>query len=158
MKIHHADLRNIPFIDAIASRTSNVSITSGSETNLVWQQVDRDTGGFFDLGSDNDSILIPSGIERVDIMASVRWAAVSGGNREIRILKNGSAMSPIRRTITQATLGTNIQTQCIAYGISITSSDTIEIAVFQNQGGAVNVLGTSEDTWVHVRATYAAVP
>ncbi len=144
MKIYGATLIRPGFVGSLVTKTANQSISSGTATNLTWDTVEFDDGNFFDLGSDNDSAIIPAGVSHVDVYANVNWDA-PGVNADsvarAEILKNGSTLDPPHKIALHeedSTIGSEIA--IIGLGIEVQEGDTIEIAAFQDNGVNVNVL------------------
>ena len=82
----------LPFKGALLGRTTDQTIVNQTSTDVVWQAADYDTDGFWS-GSGSANLIIPNGITKVGLTASVRWENISTGDRECWFSKNGSAFN-----------------------------------------------------------------
>jgi hypothetical protein len=151
MKIYQPTLR-LPVISiASAKKTSNQTITTGgSGEALTWDEIVEDSGGWFDLGSDNTVATVPAGVGLVDIIATVRWAAEAGASRQSSVQVNSTDLSPEILIKTQHTAGRVAQHSLVGWSIPVSDGDTVRIVAFQQTGGDKDVLGASDDTFFQI--------
>ncbi len=129
------------------SLTANFSIPDNVITPIDWNTEDEDTGGWWAVGNPS-RITVPTGVTRIDLVASSTWASDPGGSQFVRVLKNSAAVVPSPIT----TEGTGVN-QIAAISVPVVATDIIELAAFQPSGGAINMNGTAGlgHTWITVR-------
>lgn len=141
------------FRGARARKTGNQTIANTTVTTLSWDVEDVDVGGFFDLGSDNTIITIPSGVDRVVLKAQIVWDTSTMGNsfRQV-VLRDASTNSQINgggEDIHQGEGTTGIVHGFSTGPLSVASGDTFEVVVQHNDGGNLDVVG-SVSTWLSI--------
>lgn len=118
------------------ANNSNVKAVFGAGTE-VW-----DEGGFHDTATNNTRVTIPSGGDgKYVLIATGLFAINSTGVRRLRFLKNNTGVSPeVLSTIpAHATLDAGLS---LAVELSLVATDYVELEIFQNSGGALNVSAT----------------
>lgn len=124
---------------AKAVRGTAQSISHNTVTAVAFTGTDEwDTDSYHDPGGANPSRLtFPAGLEGVyRVTATAVFAANSTGRRLIRIQKNGSAV--VGRSDQNAT-GTGVTTVAAVAEVSVAASDYVEVYVFQDSGGSLNL-------------------
>lgn len=125
------------------------SIPNATWTSITWDTEDFDQGGLHSTASNTERITIPTGGDGTYlVIGQIRIAVNATGFRSVRILKNGVASnsffcySSIEANVVDADV-TIIK--FIGFG-KLVAGDYIEIQVYQNSGGALNVQVASDST------------
>ena len=133
----------VPIAYASLRRTGNQSIATGTPTQVSWDAtVAEDPGTWFTSGTD---LNVPSGVDAVAIAATIRFDNSSaGGSRTVTIERNNAPVNSPMSSYTDngpfdATADTIVTVGPIV--LSVTGgSDTLQIEVFQDTGGNLNVV------------------
>lgn len=131
-------------VAARAYNSANISVANGTVTSLNLNSERFDSDDFHSTSSNTSRLTIPSGLGGFyTISASIAWATNSTGERMLGILHNGTTY--IARA-QQATGSTNDLRQNVSTIYNLTAGDYVEISVWQNSGGALNVLSVGNDS------------
>ena len=131
---------------AMASRTTNQSITLNTDTLVQFDTENYDDGGFITLASANTKITIPSGYNRAILFAECFWDAI-GGNKFLQIKKNGSFTYPgAANVVLNSGVGTD-RIQCSTGVMAVTNGDFFEVNVNCSQTHNVNPVYFSIIAW-----------
>jgi hypothetical protein len=121
---------------ARVKRTSNQSIPDNTVTTMSWQSEQ------FDIGDDNWSVGSPTrltaqrdGVYKID--AGLVWANNTTGRRQLQVLFNGTTIIALLEFGIETVSGICYPNLSTVYQMS--TSDFVELRVFQNSGGALNV-------------------
>lgn len=120
----------------LARRLASQSISSGSFTDIVHDTEIIDTDGGFAPSSATITLVNPG---YYIVMPAARFAAASGGTRSLRGLQNGADIVGCYSEVGSASGVDFVSLSCCQL-ISAAAGDTVKATVFQNQGGAVNLL------------------
>lgn len=121
---------------ALVEKSGSQSISDSVQTNLTFDTIDADDQKAF---NGTDTVTLPySGIYIVN--GYVTWAANTSGSRFHALLQNGVSRAQDWRAAT-GTASTSSST--ISAPINGKKGDTIKHAVFQDSGGALNVIAAS---------------
>jgi hypothetical protein len=115
--------------------TSTQSISNNTSTLITWNSENFDTNTYHSTSTNTSRITIPTGKAGYYLFTSYGFFDSNAtGNRRIDLRKNGSL---IRSWPTPSTTSTfsGLTMTCI---LSLAEADYIEIAVFQNSGGALD--------------------
>lgn len=118
------------------STASATKATFGVGTE-VW-----DTDAFHDTGSNTSRMTVPTGKDgKYRVTATALFAINATGVRRVRLLKNNAGLSPeVLATIpAHATLDAGIS---LTVEVALVATDYIELEVYQNSGGNLNVTST----------------
>jgi hypothetical protein len=131
------------------SKSAAQSVSNATWTAITWNQENYDTDAFHDNSSNNTRITIPAGNGGKYLIASSLFnPSNSSGARLIRFQKNGSPL--YYGTWMNAVNGHS--TSIVASQVfDLAVSDYIEVDLFQDSGGALNVNSSIESTFT---ATY----
>lgn len=130
----------VTFSGTKLNRTSNQSTTSGADETVTWTTEVFDYGGWWTSGTD---IVVPSGAIpgsfstiAVLILARVKFASNSTGNRRIQLQVNGSSIGS--RTVGGLSGGdpTDVQIQAVQV---VAAADVITVVGYQSSGGALDI-------------------
>lgn len=124
------------------------SIPSSAFTTVTWGTTNQN-----DLGATVSSgvITIPRGVNRIRVSFSVDFAANATGARQVYINKNGSALLGVPAFATQGMATSDGIMSGMSCPIPVVAGDTIQLQVWQNSGGALNVV-TGFYSWLAVEA------
>lgn len=129
------------FASAQATHSTTQSINSGTHTSLVFDTDDFDNGACHDVAVNTNRLTVPASQGGVYlIVASCEFAGAAGGVRSIRIRKNGATViSPMiwAQELNESTIGNGMLVSVFA---SLSAADYVEVQVFQDTGGAINVI------------------
>lgn len=116
------------------------SITSSTWTALLFNSEDHDTGGMHSTSSNTSRLTVPSGGAAGAFLlhAAAAFAANATGVRGIRFRKNGGALSGEFHVqgFSVSSVGPLIQMSTL---VVLAAADYVEVEVFQDSGGALNV-------------------
>jgi len=131
------------------SKSAAQSVSNATWTAISWNQENYDTDAFHNNSSNNTRITIPAGKGGKYLIASSLFnPSNSSGARLIRFQKNGSPL--YYGTWMNAVNGHS--TSIVASQVfDLAVSDYIEVDLFQDSGGALNVNSSIESTFT---ATY----
>lgn len=118
------------------STSGTISIANNTVSIISWNSENFDTDAFHSTSSNTSRITIPSGKDgKYQIIAQLQYAGNATGQRQVRLTKNG--------TFTNATIASIVGTPDQAFQIveifDLVATDYIEVAAFQNSGGALNI-------------------
>lgn len=117
------------------------SIATSTFTSLALDTETYDDGGYHDSGT-NTRITIPTGKGgKYLVGGQARFASAGGNQRFIRVLKNGSANVISNQNLIGSA---NVSTVNVNGVVSLAAGDYVELQVFQDSGGAVNVTASSD--------------
>jgi hypothetical protein len=125
-----------------------IATTSGAVPALTFNSERYDTGGFHSTSVNTERLTAPTA-GLYSIGATVRWEANAAGARQTFLRVNGTTIIDLDdRDIDAATNHTNkVNTE-----YQLAAGDYVEVLVFQNSGGPLNVLATGNYTpefWIH---------
>lgn len=125
-----------------ASRSTNQTITTSTQTAIVFDAVDSDGWNCWDV-SPNPTRLTAPLTGRYIVTGNVAFEAASSGHRAINILKNAtvelarSDFNPVSNSI-----DTHSTVTC--HAVSLTKGDYVELRVWQNSGSDLDILDTGD--------------
>lgn len=116
------------FQGALVAFNANQSISSSTDTILIWEVETYDVGGWHDNVTNNTRLTVPSGVTRVRLTAGFRDASSVTGQFIIRMLKNGSSFAgnPIQETDTAGGDACSIASPVV----DVVATDFFEVQVF----------------------------
>lgn len=118
------------FKGALVRSNANQSITANTPTELNWQTVQYDIGGWFS-GPSTDFV-IPAGVNRVRVTGNVVFDDADDGFRELRVLLNGLAFVGIPVTKVDSVSSFPAVTTSIGVNsavIDVNPGDTVSLQV-----------------------------
>lgn len=118
--------------------SSNQSIPDSAQTAINFDGEEYDTDNMHDTVTNNTRITINKTGKYV-IWAGVGWAANATGIRQVNITKNGTTVLATNQTHSPNGINNFNMTQSTI--ADLTAGDYVECIVFQNSGGALNVVG-----------------
>jgi hypothetical protein len=130
-----------PFSGALLTHSQAVAVPNNIVTNLPWDTVVYDNGGWYDSGNP-DLFTVPSGITHIVLRANVfMTATINGALRVVVFRKNSSFVNFIG--------GGNLQSVPASFGkeplssakVPVAAGDDFRVAVSQNSGGTQNFQG-----------------
>lgn len=131
------------FIGCRIRRSTNQSISSGSEQVITFDTESYDTDGFHSTVSNTSRITIPAGLGgKYRITANVEWASDANGYRFIYIKKNGSAY--IGGSSSGLTASVSYASHSLTVDADLVAGDYIEVYALQNSGGGINVVSQTD--------------
>lgn len=131
------------FIGAAAVRTTTQSIPTATYTAVILNGTEEyDTSSIHDPSTNASRFTIPSGLGgKWRFAANIEFAGSTSGQRVVGWSKNGTMLGnryiDCRPSLTTAAYGPVISTSC---DLLLAATDYIEASVFQDSGGALNVV------------------
>lgn len=133
---------------AIAGITADQSMANNSAVQVVLNTFTTNTlGATFSSGA----IVIPAGVSKIRITASISHAANATGVRQLLVNRNGSPGVGLPLQSTNATSAGATTLQASSPVLSVSPGDTISLFGFQNSGGALAAVALNL-TWLAVEA------
>jgi len=125
--------------------TSNQSIPDATATAITLNTEAYDVGSLHDTATNTSRLTIPSGGAGIyDFHGQATFAVNATGRREIYIYKNGSEVA---RTV-QLTASASVQSLFqVSFQDTANVSDYYEMFVYQNSGGALDVVQGANVTY-----------
>lgn len=119
--------------------SANISATNNDGTYLTFDTDVLDTDAFHSVASETSKLVVPAGLGGVyHIFAHIFFDANSTGVRSVLFRKNGTTViAESLLPAAAAPIGTLVTISTI---IDLAATDYVEVGVFQNSGGALNVL------------------
>ena len=118
------------------STSGTISIANNTVQIINWNSENFDTDAFHSTATNTSRITIPAGkAGKYQIIAQLQYAGNATGQRQIRIDKNGSNTSGAVASI----VGAGDENFSVVEIFDLIVGDYIEIAAFQNSGGALNI-------------------
>jgi hypothetical protein len=126
------------FAGASAWKNPQQAISNNTTTALSFESENFDTNAFHNNSTNNSRFTIPSGKAGYYLVtASVAFAASSTGIRSVYVYKNGANANYTSQVVSAASVYTISN---INYTINLAVGDYIEIFVYQNSGGSLDVV------------------
>lgn len=136
------------FVGCYVYGNTTVSVANATVTTVPFAQEVFDTDGFHSTSTNNSRITVPSGKAGKYIVSGQSYFATnSTGFRQTRITKNGSTywLAPIPAN------GTIDAVMNFTFLIDLAVGDYIEMAVYQNSGGNLNLtVDATSNTYMSV--------
>lgn len=127
----------------VVRRTTTQSIGNNTLTALAFTAADLwDTDGFHDTSTNPEKIIVPAGLGGLyRLGAVVPFAQHSTGARVARLRINGSTnVASVDVPTAGGSVNTSLQVDAL---FPLNAGDEIEVIVFQNSGGPLNVNASS---------------
>lgn len=140
---------------------NNVKFASSRANALVGTAVDitAAAGGGTHTVDQEEYVVIPAGVSRVDLSANIDWASSSVGGRSVTIAKRNASDADVATPGTGISINTANGSAMIhaanAHGLSVSEGDRFAVAVSQTSTGALDV-DPSDQTWFSVRVAEEA--
>ncbi len=146
--------REAPYLGAKASLTADETRTdAGGAVEIPWDQIEEELGDWDSLSTSTDWV-VPAGVERVQVIAQVKWEGVLGGERRIEVFINGAATSPrvhAIEEIDEAGTAADFIQRLVSEPLDVVAGDTISIDS-ETVGVDCDILGTTDETYFAVHA------
>lgn len=124
-----------------ATKSSPQAITTATWTTVTFDGEDHDYGSLHDNVTNNSRLTAATtGVYHVE--ASVGWEVNLTGDRLARLVKNGAVYISTTGDTTTSSVGTGPVSN-ISTSVYLNAGDYIELQVYQNSGGNLNVEGLS---------------
>lgn len=127
-----------------ASRSTNQTITTSTQTKIIFDTVDSDAWNCWDVSPNPTRLTVPI-TGRYFVTGNVSFQAASSGHRAINILQNGttelarSDFNPVSNSIdTHSTVNT--------HAITLNKGDYVELRVWQNSGSNLDIMADGDHT------------
>jgi hypothetical protein len=127
------------FVGAVAYKSASAqSIANATDTIVTFDAEEFDTDGFHSTSVNTGRMTIPAGKGgKYLCIGNVIFAANATGQRSMNFAKNGSSAGAFQQL---ASAGSGTSTIfCISGILDLVATDYVEISVFQNSTGSLNV-------------------
>jgi len=136
------------YVGVSVYKSGNQSIANATFTAVTFDSETFDTDAFHSTSSNTSRFTVPSGKAGKYLLTGVIAFATGTGTREVAIYKNGAAVNyGVTLPASANPLGTYMP---ISYVLSLAVADYVEIFVYQNSGGALNVTFPEDATSVQM--------
>jgi hypothetical protein len=124
------------------THSADQSIANSTFVSLALDTETYDDGGYHDTVTNNTRITIPANRGGKYIVGGqARFASAGGNQRFIRVLKNGTSNVISNQNLIGSA---NVATINVCGIVALAVGDYVELQVFQDSGGAVNVTATAD--------------
>ncbi len=126
---------------ANVKKSGSQAILTGTQTALEFDEENYDTNSYHDTSTNNSRFTCPAGKDgKFLLTGSARFDNNATGQRNISLFKNGTKIY----TMSQLNQGATSDTINSITGIlELVEDDYVELMVWQNSGGDLNVFKTS---------------
>jgi hypothetical protein len=125
-----------------ASRSTNQSIPTSTQTKIEFDDVDSDGWNCWDLSPNPTRLTVPV-TGRYIITGNVAFEAASAGHRAINILKNNT-LELARSDFNPVSNSIDTHSTVTCHAVSLTKGDYVELRAWQNSGSALNILDSGD--------------
>lgn len=134
------------FVGVLAQKTGSQSISNNTTTKVTFNQTDvYDTDGFHDPATNSSRITIPTGKGGYYLIhGHMVWDANSSGRRLFKFTQNNTTDLRVMEGFSTAT-NTVYPGMHLITIVNLTAGDYVEMEVWQNTGGSLNIDGST--TW-----------
>lgn len=123
-------------------KSANQSISNVSQTAITFNNEDFDTSGFHDNVTNSDRVTIPAGLAGKYLVTSkIDFAANATGQRVLYHFINGVLVNLAVQPVNSTANGSSFELSGV-YNLS--AGNYINLQVYQDSGGALNVLGAAQ--------------
>lgn len=125
---------------AAAHKNTNLTVATGTFTDVPWNVVDYDTDDIFDLGADDTLLTIPQdGIYQFS--ANIAWTNSASGQRGAYVSVNGVDHPWWNQAIGMAAY---YATNTFGGPMNLAQGDELVVQVAQNSGGDLDVISPTD--------------
>ena len=144
------------FVGCSLYNSSSYTIANTTNTNLTFNTELFDTDGFHSTSTNTDRITIPTGKGgKYLITYAVAYDANATGERQTRLMKNGSTTDNNNRVWSGFGSSAGLTTMVVARVVEAVATDYFTIRVYQSSGGDRTIYsGSTFEGWTHFDATY----
>lgn len=126
------------------------SIADSTFTVITFPSELRDTDGFHDPVTNNSRLTIPSGVSKVTLRASLRFAANATGFRAMQIKKNGGSVAGMGYADIPAVNGNITVLATETAVLDVIEGDYFEVEAYQTSGGNLNLENNDNFVWFSI--------
>ena len=138
----HTHQISLPRCRAIRNTTQSIGNASTTVVDLTSEEIDTD--GFHSNSTNPSRITIPNGLSGDYLITAIAvFASNATGYRQLVLYLNGAGAGNLDG-VTNAAVSGGVTTRLSFAGLfTLTSTDYVEAAVFQNSGGSLNITNAS---------------
>jgi hypothetical protein len=125
-----------------ASRSTNQTITTSTQTKIIFDSVDSDGWNCWDVSPNPTRLTVPV-TGRYIITGNVAFEAASAGHRAINILKNNT-LELARSDFNPVSNSIDTHSTVTCHAVSLTKGDYVELRAWQNSGSDLNILDSGD--------------
>jgi len=125
-----------------ASRSTAQTITTSTQTKVVFDAVDSDGWNCWDLSPNPTRLTVPL-TGRYIITGNVAFEASASGHRAINILKNNT-LELARSDFNPVSNSIDTHSTVTCHAVSLTKGDYVELRVWQNSGSDLDIMNTGD--------------
>lgn len=119
---------------AKVKKSAAQAINNGASTTVSWNQEDWDTDAIHDNATNNTRLTCKTA-GKYGVWANIHWATSASGSRGLGVLINGITVHSFNYPAA-STLDPEVGAYC---EVQLAVNDYVEIQVYQNSGGALNL-------------------
>lgn len=135
------------FVGVSAYNSATQSIANDTFTARNYNTENFDTNTFHDNATNNTRFTIPTNYGgKYLITAATRFATNSSGRRIVAPRKNGSTYIANTQEIGATSISAAEPTIVMTSIVELVAGDYVELMVYQNSGGALNIAGTTDQS------------
>jgi hypothetical protein len=127
-----------------ASRSTNQTIPTSTQTKIVFDAVDSDGWNCWDVSPNPTRLTVPV-TGRYFITGNVSYEASSSGHRAINIYKNNT-MELARSDFSPVSNSIDTHTTVNTHAVTLTKGDYLELRVWQNSGSDLDIMADGDHT------------
>lgn len=137
------------FSGTFVYNSTDQSIANSTNTILTWNTESFDVDGYHSTSSNTSRFTVPTGKTGYFLFtANIGWGSSASGIRQVFFLKNGTAIATIEST----TSSSGFVEQSPSITVSLSAADYLEIRVWQNSGGNLDVRNASSASITYLGA------
>jgi len=136
------------YLGASVFNSANQSIANNTVVALTFNSESFDTDSIHSTATNTSRLTIPTGKSgKYLISGGLYWAGNATGGRSTYVHKNGTRIFYAVQPVNQNTANIGLSW---SYVVDATAGDYYEFFVFQDSGGALNILGGSDLTFLQI--------
>lgn len=130
---------------ALVKLTTNQSITTNTNTSVIWSSAEYDDASIWSSGGLATRLTVPTGVQRIRLLGSARWALQSGGVRDLFFRKNGSSTTFAGGGMHRmgSAVSTSVAQSLTSAVLAVTGGDFFQMFMLQDSGSTVVLEGTA---------------
>jgi hypothetical protein len=125
-----------------ASRSTNQTITTSTQTKVIFDAVDSDGWNCWDVSPNPTRLTVPV-TGRYIVTANVAFEAASAGHRAINIFKNNT-VELARSDFMPVSNSVDTHSTVTCHAVSLTKGDYVELRVWHNRGSDLDILDSGD--------------
>lgn len=138
-------------IGALVYRSSNQTITTATNTDILWNAEEYDTSSIHSLTLNTDRLTVPASTTRVKLCGQIIFDVGAVGVRSVELFKNGgSSYAGFAQRYWDATVSSDYcKVSFFTPVLQVTGGDYFVVKVYHSQGADLDILGNvdGKNSW-----------